>query len=120
MVKLIAGFISNLLGVVAAKNFIAGFSITEDLVQLAIVIAFFTIANSIILPVLRFIFKPITIITLGLFALALNGLMIYAVDFFSENITISGLLPLLYTTVLMGAINATVAYFYKVFKNNDV
>lgn len=117
MVKLVVGFMSNLAGVLVAKNLIADFSVTEDWTQLAIVAAIFTAANSVVLPVLRFIFKPLTIITLGLFAVVLNGLMIYAVDFFSENITISGLVPLLYTTVIMGAINATFAYLYKIYKH---
>lgn len=118
MTTLIIGLISNLAGVMASKYLISGLNITDDWIKLAIVVVLLTVANSIVLPVLRFIFKPLSFLTLGLFAFALNAAMIYLVDFFSEDITISGLLPLIYATIIIGAINATFAYFAKVLKNN--
>ncbi|TSC83288.1 MAG: hypothetical protein G01um101419_118, partial [Parcubacteria group bacterium Gr01-1014_19] len=45
----------------------------------------------------------------------LNGVLIYVVDIVSDGITIDGLIPLLLATVVMGAVNATIAYGAKAF-----
>ena len=118
MSRVFIGFASNFIGLLAAKYLVPEVMITSDVAGFAAVVAFLTIANSVILPVLRFIFKPLSFLTLGLFAFLLNAFMIYAVDFFSENITISGLLPLVLATVVIGAINATFAYGAKIFQHH--
>ena len=104
--RLIIGFFANLAALFVAKYFVAGLTVTQDLAGLAIVVILFTIANSLILPMLRVIFKPLSWLTLGIFPLLLNGVLIYVVDFLSESITINGLLPLIYTTVIFGIVNA--------------
>ncbi len=115
MLKLLIALISNLVAILAAEYFITGFEVTNDLVGLAIVVALFTVANSLILPMLRMIFKPFIWLTLGLLAVALNGALIYAVDILSDGITISGLIALLLATIIVGLVNAFFALGAKAF-----
>mgnify|MGYP001604872628 FL=1 len=116
MLKLLIALISNAVAILAAEYFVPGFEVTNDLVGFAIVVVFFTVANSLILPMLRFMFKPFIWITLGLLAVVMNGALIYAVDILSEGITISGLIPLLLATIIVGLINAFFALGARAFK----
>lgn len=118
MLKLIIALGSNLVAILAAEYFVAGFEVTNDWIGFAIVVVLFTIANSLILPMLRFILKPFIWLTLGLLALALNGALIYAVDILSEGITISGLVPLILATIIVGLVNAFFALGAKAFDKN--
>ncbi len=113
MTKLIIGLISNTLAILAAEYLVDGFSVTDDLAGFAVVVVLFTVANSVILPILRFILAPFIWLTLGLLAVAINGLLIYTVDIFSQGITIDGIMPLVWGTIIVGAVNATVAYIAK-------
>lgn len=108
--------ISNLAAVLVTEYFVTGFKVTHDLVGLAVVVAIFTVANSIILPVIRIILKPLIWLTAGLLAVAINGALIYFVDKLSDGITISGFSALLWATLIMGVVNATISYGAKIFK----
>ena len=116
MLKLIIALLSNLTAVFAAEYFVIGFNITDNIVRFAMVVALLTMANSFFLPMLKFIAKPFSWLTLGLLPFILNGALIYAVDFISGGITISGLLPLFYATVIIGIINALFALGAKAFE----
>ncbi len=118
MLRLVIALISNIVAILAAEYFVTGFQVTHDPVGFAIVAVLFMLANGLLLPMLRFILKPIILITFGLFSLVLNGATIYLVDFFSTNLTISGLMPLLYATIIIGMVNATFAYGAKAFKQS--
>lgn len=115
MLKLLIALASNAAAILAAKYFVTGFEVTDNLVGFAIVVLLFTVANSLILPMLRIIFKPFIWLTLGLLAVVLNGILIYAVDILSDNITISGLVPLLLATIIIGLVNAFFALGAKAF-----
>jgi putative membrane protein len=116
MLKLIIILLGNAVAILAAEYFVPGFEVTDDPIGFAVVVILLTVANSFILPMLRFIFKPFIWLTLGLLAVLLNGFLIYIVDILSENITIGGIVPLLLATVIIGIVNAFFALGAKVFK----
>ena len=99
---------SNLLAFIVAKTYIAGFIVTGDLKQLLIVVAIFTVINTLIRPVLKLILGPIIILTFGLGILIVNALMLYLLDYFSKNVTIQGIEPLAYATLIISAVNLIV------------
>jgi putative membrane protein len=116
MLMFLIALVSNAAAIVAAEYFVSGFEVTDDPLGFATVVILFTIANSLILPMLRFILKPLIWLTLGLLAIILNGALIYLVDILSENITISGLIPLLLATIVVGVVNAFFALGARAFK----
>lgn len=99
---------SNLLAFIVAKTYITGFLVTGDLKQLLIVVAIFTVINMVIRPILKLILGPIIILTFGLGILLVNALMLYLLDYFSKNVTIQGLEPLAYATLIISAVNLIV------------
>ena len=118
MLKLIINLASNLAAILAAEYFIAGFRVSHEPASLAVVVLLFTIANSLILPIIRVILKPLIWLTLGLLAFVINGALIYFVDKLSDGITIEGFTSLILATLIIGMVNATIAYGAKIFKNS--
>lgn len=116
MLRLLISLVSNAAAILAAKHFVTGFEVTGDYAGFAVLVVLFTIANSLILPMLRLILKPLIWLTLGLGAVVINGALIYIVDILSGSITISGLIPLLLATVIIGLVNAFFALGAKAFK----
>ena len=116
VLKIIIALISNFAAIFIAEYLVKDFQVTNDPIGVAIIVILFSIANNFFLPMLRFVFKPLSWLTLGLFPVLLNGLLIYVVDFLSDGITINGLLPLVYATIIIGIVNAFFAWGAKAFK----
>jgi putative membrane protein len=78
------------LGLWLATKIVPGVEIssTESLIWAAILLG---IVNAIVRPVLVFLTFPITIVTLGLFLLVINGLMIKLVTVFFHGFIVHGL-----------------------------
>jgi putative membrane protein len=102
---LILSFISNLVAILAANYYLLGFSVTKTAEGFAIVAALLTALNVFLKPLLKLILSPLIILTFGLFVLVLNAALLAALDFFSAHLTIDGLRPLLYATILITAVN---------------
>ncbi|MDP2696200.1 MAG: phage holin family protein [bacterium] len=118
MARIIMALLSNWLALWLSDKYIVNFDVVNETTPFVIVVILLAIANSFFLPMLRFMFKPFIWLTAGLLAVVLNGAMIYLVDFFSDSITINGLLPLLYATILFGVINALFALGAQAFKKS--
>ncbi|MGZ5242453.1 MAG: phage holin family protein [Bacteroidia bacterium] len=69
------------------------------------------VANFIVKPILKILTLPITVLTLGLFLLVVNALVILLVDFFVAGFEIVGFLPALVLGVLIWVLNLTYGMF---------
>lgn len=103
--RIVFSLFSNLLAFMVAKTYVAGFIVTGDTRQLLIVVAIFTAINILIRPILKLLLSPIIILTFGIGLLIINALMLYLLDYFSKNVTIQGLEPLAYATLIVTAVN---------------
>lgn len=118
--KLLSRFLfslfSNLLAFLITIKFVKGFIVDEGsmtvfgvaLPVLVIVVALFTLINLFIRPIAKLILGPIIILTLGFGILLVNALMLYLLDYFSNNVTIQGLEPLAYATLIISVVNMVV------------
>jgi uncharacterized membrane protein YvlD (DUF360 family) len=113
--KLIISLLSNFVAIFVTEYLVSNFHVTHDYIGFAVVVLLFTLANSIVLPVLRTILKPLIWLTAGLLGVALNGILLYAVDKFSNGLTINGLSALIAATLIIGVVNATISYGAKIF-----
>ena len=110
LARLFFAFISNLVAIFLTDYFIAGFEVKPDLESFLLVALLFTLLNVFLKPVLKFILAPVIILTLGLFSLVLNAALLYALDLISESLTINGLVPLFYATLVMSFVNVTLHF----------
>ncbi len=60
------------------------------------------LANAIVRPILFILTLPITILTLGLFLLVINGLMVLLVSHFLHSFHVPGLIPAILVAIVTG------------------
>ncbi len=69
------------------------------------------IANAIIRPILVILTLPITIITLGLFLLVINGLMLELVAVFLHGFQVHGLIAAIFGAIVVGLTGWVASWF---------
>ena len=98
--KFLISLLLNGLTVFAASAILAGVYI-EGFVTAIIVALLLTIVNGFIRPIITFLTLPVTILTLGLFLLVINGVMVLLVDGLLSNFRVDGLIwAMLFSLVL--------------------
>jgi putative membrane protein len=87
-------------GLWVAQQIVPGvhFSTGESLIWAALLLG---VVNAFVRPVLVFLTFPITLLTLGLFLLVINGLMVELAAHFVEGFSVSGLMPAILTSLVV-------------------
>lgn len=98
------------LGLWVAAHIVPGVRYTSvgSLVAAALLLG---VVNAIIRPILVFLTFPITVITLGLFLLIINGLMILLVTVFLHGFIVHGLLSAVLCSLVVGLTSWVVSWF---------
>ena len=112
-------FACNVVALFAAAYFVTGFSMTPGWEAYAKVALILTIINIFIRPLLKVILSPIIFITFGLGVLVVNALILYVVDAFSVDLTITGLYPLVYATLIISVVNAVLSIISKKMRESE-
>jgi putative membrane protein len=103
--KIIVMLVGNGLGLYVASRYVPGFIVPIDLEGLLIASLVLTAINLFLRPLLKIVLSPLIIITLGLGIILVNLATLYLLDYFLVSVTISGLVPLIIGTLVLGAIN---------------
>jgi putative membrane protein len=111
--KIIFAVAINAFGIWAAANYIPGFGLSADFIQLLKIALVFTVLNFVLKPILKLILGPIIILTLGLGLILVNALVLFILDKFSEGLTIETIPALIYATILISVINFVVHFATK-------
>ncbi len=84
MKKLLRYFLINLVSLLAATKIIAGLTYTGGPKSLVIGAIAFMVINLLLVPLLKILFLPLNLLTLGLFAWLTNVLALYALTTVSD------------------------------------
>lgn len=103
--NIIFSIISNMVALFAAGYFIEGFFVTDDLFMLGIAAVILGALNLLLRPLLKLFFGPLMLITLGLFSIVVNGLILFILDTVSPAITIQGYMALLLGALVVSLVN---------------
>lgn len=105
----------NAIAIKAAAYFklIPGFEFTGEIVSLLWVSFLLSVVNFFLKPVLKLLFGPLILLTLGLFTIVINMIIIYIVDRSTSDLTITGIQALFWTTILLGFANLMYSLIYK-------
>lgn len=118
--RLILSLFSNLIALWVAVYFIKGFEITPGFTNFFLVAGVFTFLNIFIRPILKLILSPVIVLTLGLAIFLINALMLYLLDKLLINITIAGMVPLIYATLIISLVNIVINFSAKrLYKSNE-
>lgn len=108
--RLALHFIINFAALYAAAHFLTGIEIAAEGAQiweaLAIASLVFSVVNTMLKPILSFFSVPFIILTLGLFMLVINGLMLELTAFLVPDFIIES-----FTAALKGALLITLVHY---------
>ncbi|MEA3293198.1 MAG: phage holin family protein [Patescibacteria group bacterium] len=110
---LILQVIAGILGLWLACEIIPKVEFAGSIKYLILAGLFLGTINTFIKPIIKFITLPLRILTLGLFTLVINMVILRTVDIVSPQITISGIIPLILTTFIVGTLSFFLRFFYK-------
>jgi len=111
--KLILQILANAVGIFAAAYFIKDIKFTGDWIDYLIVGAILAVANLIIRPVLKIITAPLIFITLGLFIIVINAVILFGVDWFVQELQITSLFGYLLGSIIISIINGVILGLFK-------
>jgi len=103
--SMIAKLILNALSVYVAAYLVPGIEIKDAVVSLIVAIVL-GLVNSLIKPFLHILALPITVMTLGLFALVINGLIVLLVAYLVPGFIVSGLFAAIIFSIVVSLIGA--------------
>ena len=89
MKSLLRSFIINIFTLWLTTEIVAGFKIANGIEMLVFGAAVFTLLNIFVRPILKILFLPINLLTLGAFSWLINVLVLYLLTYFIGEITIN-------------------------------
>ena len=116
MLSFILRIFGNSLALYAASWFVTGFSFNGGIKEYAIAGIVLGLLNLTVKPIIKFISTPIVILTLGLFTIVINALLLWLVDYIFDFVTINDLKALVLATIVISLVNMAVSAITKAFK----
>ncbi len=113
MVSFIVRILGNAAAIWAAYQLVPGFNVSGGWKQYLIAGLVLAILNATIRPILKKLAFPLIFISLGLFTLVINGLMLWLMDYALGFISIESLTALISATIIISFVNLIASVFAK-------
>lgn len=111
MGQLIIRLVINAIALIAAAYIVPGMGITHDFVGLTIVAVIFGVVNAFIKPIVKILSCPLTILTLGLFTLVINALMLMLTEWLTSGLSVDGFIPALLGGIVVSIVSTLLSMF---------
>jgi putative membrane protein len=111
MVRALLQVVLNGVAILIAAYLVPGISYTGDLVYLLLAGLVLGLINLVVKPIVTFFSFPLIVLTLGLFYLAINGLVLYLADYFLAGLKVDGCLPAILGGLVVALFNWLVRAF---------
>ena len=113
MISFIVRILGNSIALYAASWLVSGFVFSGGLKEYALAGVVLGLLNMTVKPVLKFISFPVIILTLGLFAIVINALLLWVVDYIFDFIAIGDIMSLVWATIVIGIVNMIISSLAK-------
>lgn len=110
--SIIIGLLANILGLYLAHLWVAGFAVLGDWKSYVVAGLVLGILNLIVRPILKIISFPLIVVSLGLFLIVINAIILWLAAQLTNYIVIENLIALLWATLVIAAVNF-IAHFLK-------
>lgn len=114
MIHFIIRILGNSLALYVASLFVQGFSIHGGIKEYLLAGVILGLLNLVVRPVLKLISMPIIIITLGIFSLVINALMLWLVHYAFDFVVIADLYALAWATIIITIVNTGISSVAKI------
>jgi putative membrane protein len=89
-----------------AARFVPGIDLTADIWQILLIALVFGLINTFLKPILKILSLPVIILTLGLFAIIVNVILLAITAGLMDGLTIDGFLPALLGSIVISIVSA--------------
>jgi putative membrane protein len=111
MVKLIIRIVINAVAIWLAAQIVSGVTLTNDIVGILLVAIIFGLINGLIKPLVKLLSLPLLVLTLGLFTLVINALLLWLTAWISSYLTIDGFFPALWASIIISLVSWLLSMF---------
>jgi len=108
LLRFIARILTNSVGILIAAYFVPAIIFTGDLIDLIITGVVLAFANSVIKPILKFISGPLIVLTMGLFMIIINVIILWGVAWLMPELTITGFWAYFWGVAILSILNAII------------
>jgi putative membrane protein len=105
-VNFIIKILVNAAALWVAARFVPGIDLTADIWQILLIALVFGIINTFLKPILKILSLPVIILTLGLFAIIVNVILLAITAGLMDGLTIDGFLPALLGSIVISIVSA--------------
>ena len=105
MRRLILAVLINALALWVAHRYVPGFSVSGDIWTYAVAGVVLAFLNGVIKPIIKILALPLILLTLGLFTLVINALLLWSLSYIVPSVIIAGMIPLAWATLVVTVVN---------------
>ena len=111
MLYFLLTWVATAIALLITAYIVPGFEFNNNFTSALIAAAILGLVNAIVRPILIILTLPFTLLTLGLFLLVINALMLWLVGFITPGFVVTGFLPALLGSLVLTLV-ATVLYHF--------
>lgn len=108
---IIVGLLANILALYLADLWVAGFAVSGGWAGYIVAGIVLGILNLIVGPILKIISFPLIVVSLGLFLIVINAVILWLAAQLTNYIVIENLIALLWATLIIAAVNFIARWF---------
>ncbi len=116
--KLFIRLVINAIALWAAAELVDGILLTGEIGGILIVALIFGLINAVIGPILKILSFPFIIVSLGLFILVINALLLWLTAALSSNLSVSGFGSAFLGAIIISLVSWLLSIFLKDDKRN--
>ncbi|MDO8664739.1 MAG: phage holin family protein [Candidatus Liptonbacteria bacterium] len=105
LAKLLVAVAVNAAALFAAAYIVPSFTLNVTLQSIVFLAVILTLLNLLLKPLLKLILGPLIVLTLGFGLILVNMVILYILDIISPDLTIGGIVPLVYSSLIIGVVN---------------
>ena len=110
MRKLLTRWVVNALALLITAHLLPGGIVLEGIAPALVAAAWLGLVNAVIRPVLMLLTLPINVLTLGVFTLVINGLMLWTVSAVVDGFALGGFLWAILAAVVLSVISSLISW----------
>lgn len=111
MLRLIVQVLLNGIGILIAARIVPGMDYSGGIWYLLLTGIVIGLLNLLVKPLVTLLSLPLVIVTLGLFFIVINGLMVYIAAFLLDGLTVDGCFPAILGGLVLAVFNWIIQAF---------
>lgn len=114
MIGFLVRILGNSIAIYAAFLFVPGFVIKGGIKEFLLAGILLGLLNKIVKPPIKLLTMPLIILSLGLFLVVINALMLWLVDYTFNFVVIENITALVWATIIVVMVNGIITTFTKI------